>query len=88
MEERGFDPRLTAGGVMDLLVGAWEAIPAVYDQALLDTWTGFRPMTLDNEPVMKRSEKLNNVVYAVGHGRVGILLTPLTGRRVADLVTG
>lgn len=86
MEERGFDARITAGGIMDLLVGAWEVLPAVYDQALLDTWSGFRPMTLDNEPVMRRSSDVENLVYAVGHGRGGILLTPLTGTRVADMV--
>ena len=86
MEEVGFDTRLTAGGVMDLLVGAWEAVPAVYDQQIIEMWTGFRPMTLDNEPVMRRSTTLDNVVFATGHGRNGILLTPLTGDRIADLV--
>lgn len=86
MEEVGFDPSLTAGGVMDLLTEAYDAIPAVYDAALLDTWTGFRPVTLDNEPVVRRSEEVGNLVYATGHGRNGILLSPLAARAVADLV--
>lgn len=86
MEEVGFDPRLTAGGLMDLLVGAWEAVPAVYDQPIVETWTGFRPMTLDNEPVMERSDVYDNVTFATGHGRNGILLAPVTGQRVRDIV--
>ncbi len=88
MEEMGFDDRLTAGGIMDLLVGAWEALPAIYDRPLLDLWTGFRPMTLDNEPVLRRSDELENLVYATGHGRNGILLTPVTATRVLRLVIG
>lgn len=86
MEEMGFDDRLTAGGIMDLLVGAWEALPAIYDQPIVGMWTGFRPMSLDNEPVMRRSSELRNVVYATGHGRNGILMTPVTAGRIADLV--
>lgn len=85
MEEMGWDDRLTAGGVMDLLVGAWEALPAVYDQPLLDMWTGFRPMTLDNEPIMRRSRAFDNLVFATGHGRSGILFTPMTAKRTATL---
>lgn len=86
MEEVGFDARLTAGGVMDLLVHAWEALPAIYDQPLLDTWTGFRPLSLDAEPILRRSASLRNVVFATGHGRNGILLTPLTAARMGQLL--
>ncbi len=86
MEEVGFDDRLTAGGVMDLLVGAWEVMPAIYDQPVLEMWTGFRPVTIDGEPVLRRSETLANVVYATGHGRNGILLAPITAERVMALV--
>ena len=86
MEEMGFDPRHTAGGVMDLLVGAWEALPAIHDAPIVEMWTGFRPMTIDSEPVMRRSDSVANLVYATGHGRNGVLLTPLSARRIADLV--
>lgn len=85
MEERGFDERPTAGGVMDLLVGAWEILPAIHDAPILDIWTGFRPVTLDNEPVMRRSQRFTNVIYALGHGRNGILLAPRSANVVADL---
>lgn len=87
MEEVGFDDRLTAGGVMDLLVGAWETLPAVYDQAIVEMWAGFRPISLDGEPILRRSDSLDNVVYATGHGRNGVLLAPVTASRVHELVT-
>ena len=89
MEERGFDPRSTAGGVFELLRGASETMPGIYELPLLDTWIGFRPMTLHNEPVMGPSPHIKDLWFATGHGRNGILLTPLTARCMARaLITG
>jgi len=85
MEEMGFDERLTAGGVFELLRGACETLPGVYDASIIDMWTGFRPVSLDNLPIIKRGG-LNNLVIATGHGRGGILLAPITAQKVADLV--
>ena len=68
------------------LVGAWRAIPATYDLPLKAVRCGLRPVTADNEPVMRRSAVADNLVYAYGHGRNGVLLAPLNGHRVADLI--
>lgn len=86
MEEMGWDDRLTAGGVFELLRGAWETLPAIYDLPIVDMWTGFRPITLNNLPHMGRSTHRDGLFYSVGHGRNGILLTPLTASRVASMV--
>jgi glycine oxidase len=84
-EDMGFDPRLTAGGVFELLRGAWETLPGIYDQHLDDMWTGFRPVTLDNKPVLGPSE-LDGLWFATGHGRNGILLTPITATALAEAI--
>mgnify|MGYP006280344659 CR=1 FL=1 len=84
-EERGFDPHLTAGGVFELLRGAWKALPGIYDQDILEMWTGFRPVTLDNEPVLGPTD-VDGLWLAVGHGRAGILLAPVTARSIADAI--
>ena len=81
MEEMGFDARKTAGGIFELLRGAWETLPGIYDAGLLDTWTGFRPMTLDNLPVIQQA--VPGLHYVTGHGRGGILLTPWTCNEVS-----
>ena len=47
---------------------------------------GLRPATPDEMPIMGRSEKYPGLFYATGHFRNGILLAPLTGRSMADLV--
>lgn len=77
MEEMGWDDRLTAGGVFELLRGAWETLPGIYDAPILDTWTGFRPMTLDNQPIIGWGAQ-DGLFVATGHGRNGILLAALT----------
>lgn len=84
-EERGFDPHLTAGGVFELLRGAYEAVPGIYDADLLEMWTGFRPVSLDNQPVLGPTD-VDGLWYAVGHGRNGILLAPLTGETLAAAI--
>ena len=71
---------------MDLLVGAWEALPGIYDAPLLDTWVGFRPISLNNEPTLGATT-VEGLFLSVGHGRNGILLAPATARRVADALT-
>lgn len=85
MEERGFDPRHTAGGMLDVLQGAFEAVPGIYDAHIVDTWTDFRPMTLANKPVIGPTD-IEGLHLSVGHGRNGILLTPATAYGLAELV--
>jgi glycine oxidase len=88
MEEMGFDPRPTAGGLFELLRGAWETMPGVYDVPVLDTWVGFRPMTLNNLPVLGPSPHVDGLWFATGHGRNGILLTAITATQVARAMVG
>lgn len=84
-EERGFDPHLTAGGVFELLRGAYKALPGIYDRNILDMWTGFRPVTLTGQPVVGPTQ-VEGLWLAVGHGRGGILMTPLTAEIVAESI--
>lgn len=84
-EEAGFDERLTAGGVMALLEGAWRALPGIADLPLEETWVGFRPTARDDAPILGTGP-LDGLVYATGHHRNGILLTPITAQAIAALV--
>jgi D-amino-acid dehydrogenase len=51
----------------------------------LDVWTGLRPCTPDGLPIIGR---LAQFVIATGHAMKGLSLAPVTGRVVAELVTG
>jgi D-amino-acid dehydrogenase len=50
-------------------------------------WTGYRPCSPDGFPIMGWSKKWTNLLYATGHGMLGLTLGPLTGKSVADLIT-
>jgi D-amino-acid dehydrogenase len=54
----------------------------------ISVWMGHRPSMPDSLPVLGRSRATPDVVYAFGHGHVGMTAAPMTGRLVADLVTG
>src|SRR5690606_28077881 len=77
VEEMGFDARVTAGGVFELLREAYRALPDVAELELVETVVGFRPGTPDNLPVIGPGE-LDGLLWASGHFRNGVLLTPLT----------
>jgi glycine oxidase len=84
-EERGFDANLTAGGVLALLEGAWRVIPGIEELPIDEMWVGFRPGSRDDAPVLGPSG-VEGLVYATGHHRNGILLTPVTAETIAALV--
>lgn len=83
VEDRGFDPSVTAGGVHDLLHDAIEVVPDVSELELVETLARWRPGTPDNAPVLGPSGS-GGLVLATGHYRNGVLLTPVTGDAVAE----
>lgn len=51
-------------------------------------WMGFRPSLPDSLPAIGRARATNRVVYAFGHGHLGLTQSAGTARLVADLLTG
>ncbi|WP_298956780.1 FAD-dependent oxidoreductase [uncultured Methylobacterium sp.] len=49
-------------------------------------WMGFRPSLPDSLPVIGPSRASERVVYAFGHGHLGLTQSAATGRLVADLI--
>ena len=50
-------------------------------------WAGHRPTTPDSLPVIGPSQTNPNVLYAFGHGHLGLTQAATTGRLIADLVS-
>jgi glycine oxidase len=85
-EEQGFDTAVTADGVYRLLEAAWEVLPDVGELELVRARAGLRPGTPDNSPAVGPGD-VEGLVWATGHHRNGVMLAPLTGRAVAQLLT-
>jgi D-amino-acid dehydrogenase len=49
-------------------------------------WMGHRPSMPNGLPLIVRSSRSKAVVYAFGHGHIGLASAPATGQRVADLL--
>ena len=49
-------------------------------------WTGFRPLTPNDMPIIGYDEKYSNLIHATGLGWLGITLGPSVGKIVSDLI--
>jgi len=87
MEERGWDTAPTAGGVYELIRDMSELVPGVLELEIAELEAGLRPATPDNLPAIGRGA-LENLLWAAGHHRNGVLLTPVTAELVAGALTG
>ncbi|MFG2118532.1 glycine oxidase ThiO [Streptomyces sp. NPDC048710] len=86
-EELGWDTAVTAGGVYELLRDAHELVPGITELPLTETRAGLRPGSPDNAPLLGPSG-LDGLLLATGHYRNGVLLTPVTGDVLAELLVG
>lgn len=59
-----------------------------YPDARLSLWMGHRPSMPDSLPVIGASKASPDVLYAFGHGHVGMVASPMTGKVIADLIAG
>lgn len=73
-----------------LLRHALSTYPELGERGELMTrfWMGHRPSTSDGLPVIGRASGSPGILYAFGHGHVGLASGPVTGRIVADMVSG
>jgi glycine oxidase len=86
VEEVGFDKAVTAGGIAILLTALAKLTPALSKARLIRTWAGLRPGSADGLPLIGPSKSVQGLWIAGGHFRDGILLGPLTGHIVAELI--
>jgi D-amino-acid dehydrogenase len=84
----GFDPRVTAGGVAEVLREGLAIAPDLYKATLVEVRVGLRPMTKDGLPLIGRPAGLQGLTIATGMGRYGLTIGPYAGRLAAQLATG
>lgn len=85
VEERGFDDAITAGGLYALLEGARRAFPAIEEMAIDAVWTGLRPSSIDDAPILGATS-IPGLALATGHHRNGYLLAPATAFAMEALI--
>jgi D-amino-acid dehydrogenase len=88
VEDAGFEPDVTAGGVYEVLRETLRVMPGLARATVREVRVGLRPVSVDDTPIIGALPGLPNVFVATGHGANGLLLGPVSGRFVADLVLG
>jgi len=86
VENAGFEKRLTSGGIEKILSAANELAPELAKAEIVETWSGLRPGTPDQLPILGPVD-FDGLVFATGHYRNGILLTPVTAKLIGDWIT-
>jgi glycine oxidase len=84
-ESAGFEKRVTPEGMKKIFDAATELSPALADAEVAETWSGLRPGTPDDLPILGPTE-INGLLVATGHYRNGILLAPVTAKLLREWI--
>jgi glycine oxidase len=82
VEHAGFDLTINDDAIEALRRSAVEACPSLAGAAVSRTWAGTRPATPDMFPILGPDPQDPRLIYACGHSKNGILLTPATAHAI------
>jgi glycine oxidase len=85
-EQVGYDKSITAGGLTWLLSTAIQLAPELANAAIVNIWSGLRPLSQDSYPILGKAPGWENVILATGHGPGGFELSAITGKTIAELI--
>ncbi len=83
-----FDETVTLDGISRLMEAAKKVVPGLGEAEWEKAWAGIRPQTKDALPYLGEHPELKHLFVATGHYRNGILLAPVTGEIIGDLIDG
>ncbi len=88
MEFSGFREGLNRTRLHALRRGAAEYLKLPPLGAPSEEWWGWRPMSVDEVPIIGPSRRWENLHFATGHGMLGVSMSPATAVLVANQFTG
>ncbi|MDF2713015.1 MAG: FAD-binding oxidoreductase [Nonomuraea muscovyensis] len=87
-ERCGFDPTVDNDLAAEVQARAAQLIPELTGAKLDSSWVGFRPWLPDGLPAIGGSQAAPGLWIGTGHEGAGIQLGPITGRLLAQAITG
>ena len=90
MEISGLNESISAVRVQGIIKSVAKYFPkfSPADFENIQPWRGLRPCSPDGLPYLGRTAKFSNLVLATGHAMMGMSLSPITGKIVAEIVSG
>jgi glycine oxidase len=86
MEDVGYDKRVRLDALQTLVRQAITLVPRLKEANLVTAWAGLRPYSHDNVPYLGSVPGLDGAFVATGHYRSGILLAPITGLLLKEII--
>ncbi|MBS2970265.1 glycine oxidase ThiO [Metabacillus sp. KIGAM252] len=86
VKERDFTKDVSLSGMMHLMDTAKRILPAIAQAGFEKAWSGLRPQSAKGAPYIEEHDELKGLYACTGHYRNGILLSPASGKAMADLV--
>ncbi|HEY2636876.1 MAG TPA: FAD-binding oxidoreductase, partial [Solirubrobacteraceae bacterium] len=87
-ERCGFDPTVDPALSAQMRARAERLVPGLAGLEVDAAWVGFRPWLPDHLPAIGASRRVDGLWLATGHEGAGVALGPVTGRLVAQQLTG
>jgi D-amino-acid dehydrogenase len=84
----GFDPRVTAAGLHEVLTEALEIAPGLADATVLETRVGLRPLGDGQQPVIGALPGRPSLFVNAGFGASGLTMAPVVGAALAQQILG
>ena len=88
MEFSGYDESLNRTRLDALRRGARAYLRAPLGDELREEWWGWRPMSVDEVPLIGPVARWNNLMLATGHGMLGVSMSAATAELLASLIAG
>jgi len=85
-EDVGFEKLNTVDGVAQLMEFAVSLVPTLRNAEVLRCWSGLRPASPDELPLIGEVPGLSNVFVGAGHFRSGLQMSPGTAALLASVI--
>jgi glycine oxidase len=86
LEDVGFDTGVTDSMRLEMQEKAEAILPELRGQPIIKHWSGLRPGTPHNIPMIGRHPQIENLYLNTGHFRYGVTMAPECARRIAALI--
>lgn len=84
--EAGFSKRNTPQGTSQLMEQAIKFVPELADASVMAMWSGLRPGTRDDKPILGPVAHLPGLFAATGHFRSGLTNAPATAEYISSVI--
>ncbi len=86
VEEVGFDEKITIDSIDSLKKKSELLIPELKNVLVENHWSGFRPGSKNNIPIIRKDDEFENIFINSGHFRYGLTMAPKSAELINSLL--